>query len=336
VNAGLDPGNGSGGPPAAGAGSPLEIPGGYRLERTTSRNIHLLVPLFRVVSGRDVTEEYLLRKYTTPWTKDGRFYGYMALDGNGRAVAHQTGVPFQCRFGDRIVLAAQSCDTMTAAELRGKGIFTILGTKVDQLLAEEGFAFIFGFTNENSLAAFTKKLGYSYIDTLKGYRIRVRTLPLERICRRLRFPYRPYLALVDLAFRDVRITEPVPSSCIGDAGAGIVRDESFYRYRSFSFNRRVRLAGVPLWWKLEAALCIGEIGGARDEEILGMIAALKRRCFWLGIDEILFQASPGTRNETAFSRHFPAFESWVVLGKDLSGSVDPGALKTTFGDLDSF
>ena len=336
MNPGMDSRNGKEVPPAALTGSAVEIPGGYRLERTTSRNIHLLVPLFREVSGRDVTEEYLLRKYTTPWTKDGQFYGYMALDGNGRVVAHQTGVPFQFRFGDRLVLAAQSCDTMTSAELRGKGIFTILGTKVDQLLAEEGFAFIFGFTNENSLAAFTKKLGYKYLDTLKGYRIRVRTLPLERICRRLRFPYRAYLALADLAFRGIRITEPIPSSCIGEGTAGIVRDEEFYRYRSFSFNRRVRLAGVPLWFKLEAVLGIGEIGVATDEDFLRMIVALKRWCFWLGIDEILFQASPGTRNESVFSRHFPAFDSWVALYKDYSGSVDVGTLKTTFGDLDSF
>ncbi|MFN7987410.1 MAG: GNAT family N-acetyltransferase [Thermoanaerobaculia bacterium] len=316
--------------------SPGEIPGGYRLERTNARNIHLLLPLFREVSGRDVTVDYLLRKYTTPWTKDGWFHGYMALDRAGRVVAHQTGVPFRFRFGDRLVLGAQSCDTMTAAELRGKGIFTILGAKVDQLLAEEGFAFVFGFTNENSLAAFTKKLGYRYLDTMKGYRLRVRTLPLERICRRLRFPYRAYLSLVDRAFRSLRIGEPVPSSCIGPGTAGVVRDEAFYDYRGFSFNRRVRLAGVPLWFKLEAALCIGEIGEATEESFLGMIAALRRRCFWLGIDEVLFQASPGTRNEVLFARHFPAFDSWVALYKDLSGSVDVGTLKATFGDLDSF
>lgn len=322
--------------PIGGGGAPeRSLPEGCRLERTTARNIHLLVPLFREVFGTTVTEKYLLGKYSTPWTRDGLFHGYVLLDSSGRAVAHQAGIPFRVRFGDRLVLAAQSCDSMTAAGLRGRGVFPLLISAVDRLLAEEGFAFVWGYGNEKSLPVF-QKFGYRPLDTIRGYRLRVRTIPLERLCRRSRVLRPAYRALVDLAFRGRRVTEPIPSSCTGEGRAGVERDETYYAYRGFSFNRRVRVAGVPVWFKLDGALCIGEVGPTDDEGFRRMMAELRRTCFRLGIDEILFQASVGTRAEAHFSRHFPAFESWLALYKDLSGSVDVTTLRTTFGDLDSF
>lgn len=315
---------------------PRELPEGYRFERTTARNVRLLVPLFREVFGREVTEEFLLRKYTTPWTKDGVFHGFMVLDAAGRAVAHHTGIPCRFRFGDRLVLAAQSCDTMTAAELQGKGVFTLLGKKVDWLLAEEGFEFIFGFANDITVVAAPKKLGWKQLGVLAGYRLPVRTLPVERLCRRLRFPYRAYLALVDRAFSRFRIDEPVPSSCLEAGHGGVERDEAFYGYRRFSFNRRVRLAGVAVWFKVDGGLTLGEVGPCTEEELLAMLRAFRRRAFWLGIDVVWFHASPGTRAEVLFSRHFPRLQSWTTFYGDFTSAVDVATVRLTSGDIDSF
>lgn len=328
-----------GGSTASGTGARVaadEIPGGFRVERTTSRNVHLLVPLFREVFRREVSEDFLLRKYTTPWTRDGQFHGYMVLDAKGRAVAHHTGIPVRFRFGDRLVLGAQSCDTMTAAELQGKGVFTLLGKKVDQLLRDEGFEFIFGFANDVTVVAAPKKLGWARLGNLKGFRLPVRTLPLERVCRRLRFPYRAYLALVDAVFAPARMAEPVPSSCAEDGHGGVERDEAFYGYRCFTFNRRVRLAGVPVWFRVDSALTLGEIGPATEKDFLAMVRALRRRCFWLGISDVYFHATPGTRNEVLFSRHFPSFESWTTFYGDFTSAVDVASLRLTSGDIDSF
>ena len=324
--------------PAAGSGaSPARgLPEGCRFERTTARNIHLLVPLFREVFGTEVTEDDFLRKYTTPWTKDGLFFGYFVLDANGRAVAHHTGIPCRFRFGGRLVLGAQSCDTVTAAELQGMGVFTLLGKKVDELLKESGFAFIFGFANDITVVAAPKKLGWKQLGVLSGYRIRVRTLPVARACRRLRFPWRAYLALVDRAFAPDRIDEPVPSSCIAEGHGGVERDEAFYGYRRFSFNRRVRLGGVAAWFKLDAGLTLGEVGPATEEELLAMLRALRRRCFWLGIDTIWFHSSPGTPLEALFAKRFEGFRSWTTFYGDYTSDVDVSTLRLTGGDIDSF
>ncbi len=322
---------------ASGGDAPRRcLPEGCRFERTTARNIHLLVPLFRDVFGTERTEEHFLRKYTTPWTRDGLFYGFFVLDRNGRAVAHHTGIPCRFRFGDRLVLGAQSCDIVTAAEFQGKGVFTLLGQKVCELLKESGFEFIFGFANDVTVVAVPKKLGWKQLGVLAGYRIPVRTLPVARACRRLRFPWRAYLALVDRVLEPARIDEVVPSSCVDEGHGGVERDETYYGYRRFSFNRRFRLGGVAAWLKVDAGLTLGEIGPATEEQLLAMLRALRRRCFWLGIDTIWFHSSPGTPVETLFARRFPSFRSWTTFYGDFTSSVDVSTLRLTGGDIDSF
>jgi hypothetical protein len=308
---------------------------GYTFVRTNRDNVHLLVPLFEEVTGRAVTVDYFIKKYTTRWTKGGQFWGFLALNREGRAVAHQMGLPFMFQFGDQQVLAAQSCDSLTANELRGKGFFSVLAKMTNEMLRQEGAQFIFGFSNENSLAA-TTKLGWKFMEHLVGYKIKVRTVPLEKICRRVGVLYGPYLALVDFAFRKQRVAEPIPNSCIEGENGGIVRDEAFYEHRCFSFNRRVKVGGVRIWFKLFGQLCLGEIERVPEAEVLEMLSKLKRKCFWLGINEIVFQASPGTYHEVIFARHFPSFESWATLYSNFCSSVDFTELKLTFGDIDSF
>ncbi len=308
----------------------------YTFVRTSKDNIHLLVPLYKEAFGKVVTTDYLVKKYTTRWTRNGQFCGFLALDKEGKAVAHHTAIPFLFRFGDKEILAAHSCDSMTAAELRGKGFFTIMGKMTDEMLAREGFQFIFGYSNENSLPATTQKLGWKYMENLSGFKIKVRTLPVEKICRRLKFLYKPYLAWVDFVFRHNRTNEIIPNSCIEGENGGIIRDEGFYAYRNFSFNRRVKLAGVNVWFKLQAQLCIGEIEKVGEEQVLEMLKKLKRKCFWLGINEIVFQASPGTHHEVIFAKHFPRFVSWATLYNNFNSEADLSNLKLTFGDMDSF
>jgi hypothetical protein len=86
------------------SGTPSE----HSFVRTSSENIHLLSPLYKEAFGRDEPAEYFIKKYTTRWTKNGEFCGYMALNTKGECVAHHTAIPFLFRFGDQDVLAAHS------------------------------------------------------------------------------------------------------------------------------------------------------------------------------------------------------------------------------------
>ena len=52
--------------------------------------------------------------------------------------------------------------------------------------------------------------------------------------------------------------------------------------------------------------------------------------------KITFQASPGTSPERIFSRHFDAFDSWLLGGKSLASGFPIESLRCTYGDLDTF
>ncbi|HNU88804.1 MAG TPA: GNAT family N-acetyltransferase [Ferruginibacter sp.] len=59
--------------------------------------------------------------------------------------------------------AAQSIDTLTDINYRGKGLFTKLASDVNKRLADAGTPFIYGFPNSSSAPGFFKKLGWQKI-----------------------------------------------------------------------------------------------------------------------------------------------------------------------------
>jgi hypothetical protein len=60
-------------------------------------------------------------------------------------------------------ISAQSIDTLTDINYRGKGLFTKLASDVNKRLAEADIPFIYGFPNSSSAPGFFKKLGWEKI-----------------------------------------------------------------------------------------------------------------------------------------------------------------------------
>lgn len=60
-------------------------------------------------------------------------------------------------------IAAQSIDTLTDINYRGKGLFTKLAADVNKRLAQADTPFIYGFPNSSSAPGFFKKLGWKKI-----------------------------------------------------------------------------------------------------------------------------------------------------------------------------
>jgi hypothetical protein len=60
-------------------------------------------------------------------------------------------------------IAAQSIDTLTDINYRGKGLFTKLASDVNKRLAADNTPFIYGFPNSSSAPGFFKKLGWKKI-----------------------------------------------------------------------------------------------------------------------------------------------------------------------------
>src|SRR5687767_2699159 len=124
----------------------------YRYEILSPDNIHHLITLFKWVFNKKVNKEELIAKYGTHYS--GKNYlGYVAFNGD-RPVAFGGFVPCYIRYKDILEIGAQSVDSMSLPELKGKGVFTEIGRLNEELLKTEGISFAYGFGNQNSTPVF--------------------------------------------------------------------------------------------------------------------------------------------------------------------------------------
>lgn len=68
------------------------------------------------------------------------------------------------KFQKRVISAAQSLDTLTDFDSRGKGFFIKCANSSYHFIKNHGVDFIFGFPNKNSFGGFTSKLGWKSLD----------------------------------------------------------------------------------------------------------------------------------------------------------------------------
>ena len=85
---------------------------------------------------------------------------YNALDEIKTTASIYTALPANALIESKKIRALQSIDTLTDKAHRGKGLFILLAKKLYEDAAEQGFAFVYGFPNENSAPGFFKKLDW--------------------------------------------------------------------------------------------------------------------------------------------------------------------------------
>lgn len=77
----------------------------------------------------------------------------------GRVVAHAGAAPIRFRLGGEDVRGAYSVGAMTDPAFRGRGLWARMGQHLYARLEREGFAFVAGFSNQNSHRLMTGPLG---------------------------------------------------------------------------------------------------------------------------------------------------------------------------------
>ncbi len=85
------------------------------------------------------------------------------IDGDNRVAGLYSSFFVDFTVDGKRRIAAQSIDTLTDINYRGKGLFTKLATDVNKRLAADHTPFIYGFPNSSSAPGFFKKLGWEKI-----------------------------------------------------------------------------------------------------------------------------------------------------------------------------
>jgi GNAT superfamily N-acetyltransferase len=225
----------------------------YRLDRVSATNIHDLLPIFKSAFGAEPDLHALRVKFDT--SVFGKYtIGFIAYHiATGAPAAYYGIFPIRVKIGGRIVLAAQSGDTMTHKDHQGKGLFTGLAKQTYETAKEEGVAFVFGFPNQNSAPGFFRKLNWKPLPRFELYKIRIQTLPVSALASKSSLLQKVY---------DLILPSVIPNfenSAIDAGYDGVIHDADFWTYKSsISKLFKIESSQISFAGKVSRNLYVGD------------------------------------------------------------------------------
>lgn len=308
----------------------------YRFERVSQEKIKDLQILYKASFGEDVPAEFLKMKYDTS-AFGVTNTGYIAYSSAGEPAAYYGVFPCKAIINGKTCLAAQSGDTMTHPDHRGKGLFIKLAKAAYELAKNEGIKFVFGFPNENSYHGFVKKLAWVHRENLNVYRLKIFTLPLGYLSSRISFlrgVYSSYCKRVIKKYnpQNTAFDNPLVNSNDG----GLLRDADFFKYKNYYPKEVITINGKKVYIKTAGALRVGDIEFCGRDEFFNIVKKLKKLARKLGCYAVIFYYSPGTQYDKFLSELISPEKGLAIGYVNLVEGQDPGLLKFSQADLDTF
>jgi len=234
------------------------------------------------------------------------------------------------------VLAAQSADTMTHPQHRYKGIFVELCNLTFQLCWDNSIKLLFGFPNQNSLPGFVNKLGWTVTEQLQCFTIPTGSFAWHRIANKLPFLQNALLNYQrSVLKKHINPQSQIANSVVTDGFAGIIHNEDYLCYKTYTQSFIIRLGNSTLWIKTGRELLIGDMITQPEDfgDVMQQLITLARK---LGISTIQFHASPGTTINKLFTERFTASPSFPVIFKSFEEGLLIEQIKFTAADIDTF
>jgi len=307
----------------------------YRIERLNGENLTDVEKLHAAVYGKIPPHNLFPMKYDTAFAAI-QHVGFIAYNTQNMPVAFYGVIPCFIRFEDKIILAAQSADTMTHPDYRYKGLFTELASLTYQLCRSSGIQLVFGFPNQNSLQGFITKLGCDRGQNLYCFVIPCAVFSLKRFLGKIpafRNWYKMYRQKVLKKY--LLSQHGIANSVFNDGYAGVYRDHHYRKYKTYTNNDVIKIGDSTLWVKTNNELLIGDIL-VKPEDFEGMMDKLKKIARKMGIKEIHFHSSPDTTLYNLFAASYESIQSFAVIFKDFTDSLKTDKIKFTSADIDTF
>src|ERR1700759_5727423 len=230
----------------------------YEVKRLTDDTVADIAALHTAVYGIKPAAGLFAKKYDTTFTGVSNT-GFLAYNNNGLPVAFYGVIPCFLRSGDKIILAAQSADTMTHPGYRNKGLFIELATRTFELCRTLGISLVFGFPNQNSLPGFVNKLGWQMTERMDCFRIPVTLPPWRRLLNKLPFAKGLVNDMRQKELKKWTVDGIGLTDSIGQDGfSGVLRDNDFRNYKTYNDLYLISVNGALLWLKAKQEVLIGD------------------------------------------------------------------------------
>ena len=217
--------------------------------------------LYVSVHENKLSKEYFIKKISTSFTGHN-VIGYLAFEkSSNKAVAFYGVYPVLVNYQNKIILAAQSADTLTHFEHRRKGLFEKLFELTKDKCLTLKVYFLFGFPNSKSAPGF-EKFGWQFLPSKTTFFLhRKRNLMFKIQNKLLPNYYKWYLKK-----REISLTK-------FNSLSSVIRDFEYISYKSKLSNINFyKLKTCVIWAKTEInTLKIGDVIINENENIENIV-----------------------------------------------------------------
>lgn len=307
----------------------------YRFERLADANLKDLLFLYRHSFNETESLDFLQKKYNT--TSFGlKNVGFIAYSITNQPAAYYGVFPVKAQFKGKEILVAQSGDTMTHPDHRGKGLFITLAKMTYDLAKQLGVEFIFGFPNDNSYPGFIKKLEWVHYANIHNYRIKTGALPFEKIAKKFKIVSKPYSAFLLNKIKDTgSFFQNSLSSQLKDSG-NILHDKNYYKYKTYYPSSIVDINGIKCWIKVDGRMWIGDIEFCEKNKFLETINGLISLSKKVSCSTLQFSVFENSLYDQWLKEKHEVHSKNSVGCLDLSGNFKPEQFAYQALDFDTF
>ncbi len=299
----------------------------YIIKRFSENDIGHLEQLYEVVYKKKRPPQYFLKKHNSAYTGTSHI-GYIAYKGE-LPIAFYGVIPCFIQYEGKKILAAQSADTMTHPEYRYKNLFFDLSNMCFDLCKQNGITIVFGFPNQNSYHG-AIKLGWQMTEIMDCFKVPVHINLFEKILSRIdkKEP--------DAALKKYDVNEQgIENSVIKDGFSGVLRDENYLQYKTYSKTNVLKVADSKIWISTKNGLSIGDID-TKGNDFDTLINTIKKLAAKFGTGVVYFHACKETSLHKLFEGKFHSIPSFPVLFQNFNENIDIKKIKFTFADIDVF
>lgn len=301
----------------------------YSITRLSKDNLADVGKLYTEVYGSALGIDYFPKKYDTAYA-GVEDVGFIAYNTDNMPVAYYGVIPCFIQYGNKIILAAQSADTMTHPRHRNKRLFTGLSNMTFDLCRQLGIRLIFGFPNQNSYPAMINYLGWIETQKMSRFLIPVGTTLGIKLFQSRKKQQEEILTKL------LSSQQKLCNSVFDDGCAGIYRDEAYHHYKTFTNTYVIKMeSATEAWIKVGKELIIGDILLTENRE-KDFFEEIKNLAKQLNQNNIVFQVCSGCRLHDLFASRYKAIPSFPVLFKDFGSGLPLEKIKFTFADIDIF
>ncbi len=308
----------------------------YQYAFLNEENFSDLSYLFQQVYQLTISTSVLKKKYK-PLDAFSRCFGCFMYTEEGVPISFQGAIPFRLSNGGEEVFGAQSCDSMTVSGYAGRGIFSFLALRVDDLLASCNIKFIYGFPNQNSEGILFGKLGWLKTERMTFFSMNTGSLPLLSFLKLLPAARN---AIHKRALKKLNsfgeIQTAFENSERGESKLTVIHDHAFFNYKKEANKAIIRFQNGIVWLKISEVIMVGDLAFSEPERVKDLLNELKQLARKIGIARVIFQCQAGGRSHALLKPLLEEKISWQVGLKPFDDEIDLKEFVATYGDLDTF